>query len=481
MDWLSLQRQYATPPGLPARAGRLLSLSRVLWGTQYDVLPNPFARERSGAGEYIPLSQRRPSVRTNLCRTVVDESVSLLFGDTHWPSVVCSDGRTATCLTDFARDVGLASLMTDAAIRGSVGSVAILFEVAGHVPRLSVLDTAYLTPRWDAVRGTLCEVVERYQVLGRDLAAQGYAIAPDMLGAWFWWQRVWTDDECIVFRPSAVGEVAEGRDAARSVRHGLGFVPIVWIRNLASGGMGEPDGECTFERAIDTVIEADYLLSQAGRGLKYGSDPTLVLKTGGFSDGAVRQGGAASALTLPPEGDAKLLEINGNAAGAVLSHYRELRQLVLEQLHGNRAHGDRVSAGQSGRAMEMMCQPLIWLADRLRHAYGEGGLLPLYRMVCRFSAALDGGLRLGGVLVRDLDPGGLSLHWPPWFAPSEPELLSLAQGLVAAWRGGILSRETAARLYANATGNPDPVAEWRRVCASMPEGTVMDDERGENE
>ncbi|MCQ9154083.1 phage portal protein [Acidomonas methanolica] len=465
MDWLSLQRHYVTPAGLPARAGRLLALGRVLAGTQYDVLPNPFARERSGAGEYIPLAMRRPSVRTNLCRTVVDESVSLLFGDTHWPAVMAEDARTVRALGMFAREAGLASLMTEAAILGSVGSVAILVELVDHAPRLTVLETAYLTPVRDMATGALLSVTERYPVAGRDLAAQGYAIAPERMETRFWWQRVWDRDDCVVFLPCPLGEEPSARDPVRSVRHGLGFVPLVWIRNPGRGGAGDLDGECTFERAIDTVIEADYLMSQAGRGLKYGSDPTLVLKTGGFPEGDARQGGAATALTLPPEGDAKLLEINGNAAGAVLAHYRELRQLVLEQLHGNRAHGDRIAAGQSGRAMEMMCQPLIWLADRLRHAYGEGGLVPLCRMLCRFSSVVEEGVRLGGVLVRDLDPAGLALQWPPWFAASENEVSSLASGLVAACAGGILSRETASRVFAASTGCADPAAEWERIGA----------------
>ena len=53
-------------------------------------------------------------------------------------------------------------------------------------------------------------------------------------------------------------EVAAGKrlpepaveDAARTVRHGLGFVPIVWIRNLPGGD--EIDGACTFRPAIVT-------------------------------------------------------------------------------------------------------------------------------------------------------------------------------------------------------------------------------------
>lgn len=461
MDWLSLQRRYAVPAGASARTARLLALRRVLDGTQYDALPHPFSMERSGAGEYIPLSNRRPSVRSNLCRTVVDESVSLLFGDTHWPSLIADDTRVSDAMGVFASQTRLASLMMEAATVGSIGSVAVLFEVSAGVPKLSVLDTAYLTPFWDDVSGELLRVEERFLVRGRDLAVQGYAIGEDLLGAQFWWQRIWTPMDCAVSVPWLVGMEGGVRDESRSVRHGLGFVPIVWIRNLGGRQGQDPEGECTFERAIDTVIEADYLLSQAGRGLKYGSDPTLVLKTGGFSEGVAHQGGASSALTLPPEGDAKLLEINGNAAGAVLEHYRELRQIALEQLHGNRAHGDRISGVQSGKAMEMMCQPLIWLVDRLRHSYGESGLLAIYRMACRFSCVLENGLRLGGVLVKDLPYCRMTLRWPAWFPATDPELLSLAQGLVTAVSNGILSRETAVRMYATASGNSDPGTEWR--------------------
>ncbi|MFT9197795.1 MAG: portal protein, partial [Gluconobacter oxydans] len=160
---------------------------------------------------------------------------------------------------------------------------------------------------------------------------------------------------------------------------------------------------------------------------------------------------------------------NGNAAGAVLDHYRELRLVVLEQLHGNRAHGDRIGGAQSGKAMEMMCQPLIWLVDRLRHSYGEGALLSIYRMACRFSCVLENGLRIGGTLVKDLPYCRMSLRWPAWFPSTDPELLSLTQGLVTAVSNGILSRETAVRMFAMASGNSDPNTEWKMLeqwCAS---------------
>ena len=160
-------------------------------------------------------------------------------------------------------------------------------------------------------------------------------------------------------------------DTGRSVRHGLGFVPLVWIRNLP-GGVA-PDGACTFRSAVETGIEIDYQLSQAGRGLKYSSDPTLLIKEPAGLEGELVRG-AGNALVVSEKGDARLLEIGGTAAGAVLDYVRVLRDLALEGVHGNRADPSRLGAPQSGRALELMNQGLVWLADNLRVSYGEGGL-----------------------------------------------------------------------------------------------------------
>ncbi len=135
------------------------------------------------------------------------------------------------------------------------------------------------------------------------------------------------------------------------MRHGLGFVPIVWVRNLPGGD--DIDGACTFRPAVETGIEIDYQLSQAGRGLKYSSDPTLLIREPAGVEGELTRGGA-NALVVSERGDAKLLEINGTAAAAVIDYVRTLREMALEGVHGNRASADRLSAAQSGRALELM-------------------------------------------------------------------------------------------------------------------------------
>ena len=468
MDWTELTKHMPADRQMPARANRLAALTLALAGKQYDHLQHPFSRERHGMDEYVPLDQRRPSVRTNLLRTLVDDSVSLLFSEGHWPSIKADSPVATAFLATLVQQTALNSIMIDAATAGSIGSVAILFRAIDNRPFFDVMPTINLTPEWaPGPPNQLARVLERYKVNAAELIAQGYSVDPQR--GKYWFQRAWDVQRETWYEPWPVADDSKAApviDASRTVTHGLGFVPIVWVRNLPGGD--DVDGACSFEAAIDTVIETDYLLSQAGRALKYGSDPTLVLKTAGTATGGpARTGGAASALELPPEGDARLLEINGSAASAVLDHVRYLRSLALEAMHGNRSDSDRVTAAQSGRAQELMHQGLIWLADRLRISYGEGALLSLLRMVCAASQKLKGGVIIGDTAVKNLDPAGLALHWPAWFQPTPSDGLAIAQGIVTAFAGDVVSQESAVRLYAAAIGLDDPAAELKRVLAEV--------------
>ena len=150
-----------------------------------------------------------------------------------------------------------------------------LLRILRGRPFLNVMDTLYLTPQWDAdAPDTLTSVTERYKVSGAELCAKGYDIGdPDAV---YWFCRIWDREWETWFLPTIVGQAQPGTpDPARSVRHGLGFVPVVWIKNLP--GDSGVDGACTFSAAIESGIEIDYQLSQAGRGLKY-SDSTYDLQ-----------------------------------------------------------------------------------------------------------------------------------------------------------------------------------------------------------
>jgi hypothetical protein len=452
-------------PDYSPRSRTLDILRRVLDGTLYDVLPYEFHQERNNGGEYVPLRARRPSIRYALCRVVVEDSVSLLFSEGHFPTFDSADRGTRDALADIVKETTLNQVMTEAAIRGSVGSVAVLMRVLRNRLFFSVLDTTYLAPVWDAeAPDTLASVTERYKVAGAQLAASGYDIADPGIEYWFF--RRWDSQNETWFLPRPVDAVGEPEvDTARSVRHGLGFVPLVWVRNLPGlSSTGDPnDGACTFRAAIETQIEIDYQLSQAGRGLKYSSDPTLLIKEPATSDKELVKG-AGNALVVSENGDAKLLEIGGTASAAVIEYVRTLREMALESIHGNRSNADRLSAAQSGRALELLNQGLIWLADNLRVSYGESALLALARMILRASQVYA--LRALGREIGPLDPSvRLSLKWPRWYPPTAEDRQRDAQTLSTLAAAGQISCETAVKSIADTYDIEDVPAELARIAS----------------
>lgn len=469
-----LKDSFGRDRDYPQRTADLQFRARVLDGSLYDKLPQPFHTEKTDAGEYVPLRDRRPCVRYRLCSIVVDDSVSLLFSEGHFPAIECEDAPTKDALLRLVKEAGLNRVMIDAATRGSVGSVALLLRVLERRVFVDVLDTPYLTPKWrDAAPDTLERVTERYKAKGSDLIAQGYTQGIEAASV-YWWQREWTDTEETWYAPQSLQDAADGkspvRDAAKSVVHNLGFVPMLWVRNLP--GCDGVDGCPTFpDEAIETGIEIDYQLSQAGRGLKYSSDPQLLIKepaVEGDGDKLVRSAG--NALVVDEGGDAKLLEINGTAAAAVLDYVKFLRELALESMHGNRSNADKLSAAQSGRALELMHQSLIWLADRLRVSYGEGALLELLQMIVAASAKVGGLVYKDGSKVPALSQDKpITLRWPQWFAPTPADMQAQATTLNVLTQGGMMSTETAVGCLSSVYDVEDTKAELTAIAAERTE------------
>ncbi len=474
----ALRAKHPRDKDLPERAANLAFFRAVLDGSVYDVLSHDYHVEYI-ENEYVPLAQRRPSVRHNLCRITVEEVASLIFDDARFPRI--EDAKRATIsetCTQIIKEAGLAALMVQAVIVGSVGSVAILMRVLKGRLFFDVLATDFLTPRWQPeAPDTLLDVTERYKVKGADLEADGYDLKAilgtrrqntlDGARASNWWfQRRWTlaaeewyvpvpvrDENGELLMPSEI-------DPERSVTHNLGFVPMVWIRNLGNVSGGRPiDGPCVFAGAIETQIEMEYLLSQGARGLKYSADPWLVISDDDVPGSMVKSAG--NALVTSEKGDAKLLEIHGSASQALVDYARYLRQCALETLRANRSDPEKMSVPQSGRAIELLNHGLAGLVGDYRLAYGNDGLLRLIKMV--FAAARVMPLSVGRKRIMAPADIDLGLKWPLIFPASEHDRLEGASTLKVLVETGLMSRETATGVVAEEYDVPNARGEIARI------------------
>ncbi len=445
----------------PYRTYMIDVYERIKNGTFYDNLKYPFSQELNDANtETISIFDRRPSVRYRLAKLVVDDTVSLLFGEGRFPSFECQDEDFRQKLEDISKNLNLKELMLTAATIGSCGSVAIFLKIINGKYSFLAKSTKYLTPVFandDPFRIVL--MTEKYKVDAESLIDEGYEGINSGEHKEYWIERVWDENQEIRFLPYPVKTTEEAEkvvDSDRSCVHGLGFVPIVWIKNLNEGNeISDVDGSCTFEPAIENIIEIDYQLSQSGRGLRYSSDPTLVIKDPSFDENGTIKKTPTRALMLGKEGEAKYVEISGNAAKAVLEYVEYVRQLAIENVHGNRANPDKLSTAQSGKAIELLHQPMIWLTDRLRVSYGKG-LLELINMIRNASIKYpidllqnsylsDKSSVIDKINVKEI----VTLRWPSWFGKTTGDKLQTSSSLKTLIDAGLISQDTAVKSIAS--------------------------------
>ncbi len=409
----------------------------------------------SAGGSYIPLVRRRPSVLYNLPKIVVDESVTMLFGLDHFPQIRSSEFEEEEQFLQYVtRKSKLKRVMLEAAKIGSVGSVCVLVKILKGNFHFEVLGTRDVMPYFDRLEPErLVRLVQKRKIDGSSLRSQGYTIKNDEINRFFYLVRELNESEEIFYMPYLCDKDKEEgfvkkKDNEGTERHGFGFAPAVWIKNLPC--TQAIDGECTFECILDILVEVEYQLSQEGRLLRYNSDPTLVIKNPVQLDGAQLIKGSGT-ISLDEKGEAYYAEITGKSTEAVNNYVDKLREFALEVCRGNRSTPEKLNTAQSGKALQMLNSALIGLVSEMQITYGDDGLLKIYEMISDIASNKKYKINYGGKevppnLIKAKD--NLTLDWPEWYPKSAQEELQEAQTLTTYKDSGILSTETVLKVVA---------------------------------
>ncbi len=467
-----LKDRFPYPSWADARYRRLVFLDAILAGDLFNTLRGSFYDDTAliSMGRKARLIDRKPSVRYNLAHYVARQTARKLFSGRHAPRFMHpGNEKLALAAEALMREGFLKTRIAQAAVWGSVGSVAVTFAILNGgegVPRIvfNVYRARMCWPTLDSL-GELKSLRLWYVITddeARKLSKRDFLGNKFRKKSQYWFVRDFLPGREVTYVPVEVGskqgdvvldDIIQTMDlkpieALDFKLAGSTIVPAHWFVNLSGGDF--PDGECTWEDAVPGMIEISYTLSQLGRGVRYNATPQLVIvgKTYGeqtptamgspkFSRDATDvlriSAGKKTQQEEHGAGDAKLLEMRGAAAAATLKYVESVRKYSLELIGASRKDPDRLHFPQSGKAMEMLDEDFFDLVGELRTAYGDYGLIPLMKKALTV-ASMAGHPLLKGVDLGDIDE--LALRWPRFYAPTAQEFNQFAQGLAVLVTGG---------------------------------------------
>lgn len=515
--------------------GRYRALDRLdayYRGTQYDGRPDWWTG-LDASGEQVPLRERKPCVIYPLPKAAVNQATRFTFGEGRFPAIkaepvepedalspeMALSEDEAEALTKFVSEIcrqlrlksAALGMMRDGLSRGTCCVVLGLRKGKFVLDRPDAKDCHVEFVDGDP-RGEVERLVWCYRFDKPVKLKDGSFVTKT-----FYFRRDITRERFVVYRDAEPPEIPgtpvrweEDEDA--SVDHGLGFCPVVWIRN-APGECAAVDGTSLYRDLEDEFDALNFALSQRHRGVHFFGTPQAY-ETGVGED---EKPGIVGRTSRPPkevEGDAYakgnrekhrmgparmyrpdmiwsfkgpaqlgILETSGRAFEVATKHVADIRSRILEAIDVVLLDPTTVAGkGEiSAKALQILFYPLLALVDELRELWWEDGIERILSMCLRMVAVrarraaegeerllLVGVDRVAPILERCfLDtPGGrmwipprLTPAWGDYFSPSNSDVKEAVDAADAAKQAGLIKPETASRHVAAYFGVHDVEAE----------------------
>lgn len=423
------------------------------------------------------LSQRRPTSPQRVVRRVVGRFTGLLFGDGCNPNIQCiGDEATGHWLQSFAKTSRLFPKMQSARdIGGSIGAVAVGIRALDGEPRIELFDPRFTKQIWADREAMVLRAIDiRYKIPVSVLTGRGGGRET----VYYWERRLISDTADLHYKPvwvtKRVGDILDngvevqanptGRepdwgaliDEEKSVRHDLGFCPVIWIQNLPkhTTEYGYSDVDGLYEQAMDI----DQLRSAISSCVKANMDPTLVVSNadGKFPDGLKKGTGNGIAVQAP--GTVQYLEAGFGSVTVAMNWFEQVIDLFFKEADCLELAKDGGGAPQTATEVNQKIGPQQAKTGRLREQYGQLGVRKLLQMAVKMERVLN----TRGQGFTELEPrvtevsdgedkveqvqlgkgGYIDVDWPPIARPSIAEVAQAATAAVAAKTGGVVDTES---------------------------------------
>lgn len=500
----------AAQANLSPRQKELESLERFALGTQYDGRPSWWTAD-------VPLWERAPCIVYLQTKGAIQSNTDLVLGEARFPVVTSNPGEDDSKADgldpDESKDVDRAirelcdrvrfrSVSRQVLEHGQQAkSAAGIFGAREGHPFIEVVRSRWCEPKFD-VRRRVTELEIRYPYIKWEKQLDGKWKLSAKL-----YRRVINAASDTTFEP--IPAPKDGRepapdawvpDEARTVKHKLGFCPVVWYAHMRECSTVEDyDGEAIHQNITDEIQGLDFALSQKHRAALFCGDPQVIelgvepgynpsqqtgrqasvpssrsggmpgannATTGSYGGGsqAVRVKSPGTSWQYPNENTkVEYLTLEKGALGELDDHCADLRNKIAESLQVVVLDPQnlKLAAAISGKAIEQLRSRQFDRCDQIRDDISSGWILPAVKMLLRVAikarVALPSVLKVMDALAKfaddDINSPLLLVKWPNgYLAPDPADEQIIVQTAVQAKKEGIATKRMAVEKVARIFG-----------------------------
>jgi hypothetical protein len=430
---------------------------------QYDDKRDWFSCEKQE--DYIPIRDRKPHKIYNVAKLVTNKVAAKMAGRKTFPKFVIEDDpddsefiNTVLKASNFRKN--LIEPLRRSFVSGS--SFVRYYLVNGQIEMEYAL-SKFCYPVFDPV-GELEQIEIKY------IYADDQDLDANKEPRLKWYRLMLTKTADILFdNPYYVqGADAEFKEVERN-DHGLGWVQGEWFSTAKD--KFNPDGPSLFADVLGFIDDLNYSLSQSSQAVSYNQDPQLTVKGVDEEELDTLIRSSSKAWNLGRAGEAKFIESALSGVTEARETRADDRNRMLEVIRIVINDPEKiVGSAMSGKAMEILCEPLVELIDELRTVYEDKirNLLLKIALTCLVQNAQ------GNQTVIETPPGyqpsslDVTVQWPDIFPPTIDDIAKMTTTAVAAATGMLISRETLTKYLAPLFGIENVEEELAKIAAQPP-------------